>query len=107
MTEISKKTQEALLLLGSLIQKERLVTGTSQLLLAERLGVSRQTVASLEKGDPRVAIGTVFEAAVTLGIPLLAEDSQQIKQSQQLLANLEGILPKRAGDKGAEIDDDF
>lgn len=40
----------------------------------------------LEKGNPKVAIGIVFEAAAIVGVPLLAEDLEGLQKLGYLLA---------------------
>ena len=66
-----------------------------------------EVIIAVEQGSPKVAIGTVFEAAVTLGIPLLAEDEQGLAQLGGSLAALASVLPARTGRKPAALDDDF
>jgi DNA-binding XRE family transcriptional regulator len=78
----------------------------SQSELAQRLGVSRQTVIAIEKGSARVAIGAVFEAATILGIPLLSEEPGVIKQWHSILQNFNALLPSRIN-KAKKVDDDF
>ena|SRR3990167_2232446 len=104
---ISHLTHKTLKTLGRLIQVARRDRSVSQANLAERLGVTRQTVLAIEKGDSKVAIGTVFEAAYILGIPLFATDKDSISKWQAVLINFSGILPKRARSKKQKISDDF
>lgn len=35
------------------------------------------TIQKIERGDPTVAIGTVFEAATLLGVPLFHPDAER------------------------------
>ena len=79
----------------------------SQEELARRLGVSRLTVRAIEKGSPTVALGTVFEAAVVVGIPLLAEDRSELGQLATSVAAIAQILPKVGRGKVRNVDDDF
>lgn len=74
--------------------------------LAERLGVSRQTVSALEKGDSKVGIGIVFEAAVIVGIPLLASDRYALDKLSTVVAGLATLIPSRTGGM-KELSDDF
>jgi transcriptional regulator with XRE-family HTH domain len=97
----------ALKALGALIKAARTERGFSQTNLAQRLNVSRYSVMALEKGDPTVAIGTVFEAATIVGIPLLAENHQALQNLAHVLANFTAILPKRVRVKNERIDDNF
>lgn len=79
----------------------------SQLELAERLGVSRSTVVAIERGSPTVALGTVFEAAVIVGIPLIAEDRKELNELASSIAAIARVLPKRGRAKTRDVDDDF
>lgn len=58
-----------------LARRRRSLTAT---LFAERMGVSRDTLNRLEKGDPAVALGTYLRALRVLGLDkdldLLAKD---------------------------------
>ena len=104
---ISQPSRRALALFGTLLRAARIERGMSQALLAERLGVSRHTVIALEQGNPKLAIGTAFEAAVILGIPLLAADEQGLVKLAGTLAALATVLPARAGRRPAALNDDF
>ena len=104
---ISQPSYRALALFGTLLRAARIERGMSQAQLAGRLGVSRHSVMALEQGSPTLAIGTAFEAAVILGIPLLADDEQGLAKLAGSLAALATVLPVRAGRKTAALDDDF
>lgn len=79
----------------------------SQAELARRLGVSRPTVHAIESGNPSVSVGTAFEAATIVGIPLVADDSRELDQIARSVAAISRVLPKRARRKRREINDDF
>ena len=103
----SKMTLFALQTLGKMIKASRIQKNMSQEELAARLNVSRLTVSAIEKGGPKVAIGTFFEAAAIVGIPLLAEDSQRLRDDSKIISNFSSILPKRSGRKRKDLDDAF
>lgn len=90
-----------------MLKNARIERGISQANLALRLNVSRYSVMALEKGDPGVAIGTVFEAAAIVGLPLLAENVQMLKKMNYETAHLQALLPKRVYPKRGPIDNDF
>ena len=75
--------------------------------LASRVGIARSTLQRIEKGDPAVEIGLVFEAAVLTGVDLFAPEATtlvpQIGRIDDRLALMPGSIrrPRR------EIDDDF
>ncbi|OGV28017.1 MAG: hypothetical protein A3F18_05030 [Legionellales bacterium RIFCSPHIGHO2_12_FULL_37_14] len=104
---IGKFTHKTLIVLGSLIKVERTERLMSQTSLAERLGVSRQTIIAIEKGDPNVSVGTVFEAAYIVGIPLMTNDQASLEKWQAILADFSALLPKRISQKKPRIDNDF
>ena len=79
----------------------------SQSELAKRLNVSRYTVMAIEKGNPKVAIGAVFEAAMIVGIPLLADNGQALNTFAQRAMCLSAILPKRVRMKPETFHDAF
>jgi transcriptional regulator with XRE-family HTH domain len=104
---ISNHTRRTLKLLAAMIAAARKERRMSQSELARRLGVSRLTIGAIEQGSPTVAIGTVFEAAVTLGIPLLAEDKKELDGLATSIAAITRVLPKRGRGKKQVVDDDF
>ena len=104
---ISRLTRKAITTLGILIRTARRERTFSQAALAERVGVTRQTIIAIEKGDPNVSIGTLFEAAYILGIPLFSEDSQQLSKWQNVLTEFSALLPKKTRQKKQRVSDDF
>lgn len=75
--------------------------------LAERIGIARSTLQKLERGDPSVEIGLVFEAAVLTGVDLFVPDATtlapQIRRTDEMLALMPGSVRRRRQD----IDNDF
>lgn len=62
------KVSRALEDLGGNIKLARLRRRLSAALLAERLGVSRPTLRAVERGDPKVSVGTYAAALLSLGL---------------------------------------
>lgn len=104
---LSLTSKTAVSTLGQLIKLGRQQQPFSQNDLAIRLGVSRQTVIEIEKGNPTVAIGTVFEAAVIVGVPLLSEVAEHLTQWQAALTGFQSVLPARTHTKKVDLKDDF
>ena len=75
--------------------------------LADRLGVSTPTVRKILDGSPTVAIGSYFEAARILGVPLFDPDSHRFAVTASRTAEVECLLPKRIRTRKPEINDDF
>lgn len=75
--------------------------------LADRLGASVPTVRKMLDGAPSVAIGTYFEAARILGVPLFDPDSARFSGTAARTAEIDALLPSRVRKRPEEIDDDF
>lgn len=104
---MSKTTLDALKVLGQLIRVARGQRRFTQGNLAIRLRVTRQTIMNIEKGDPTVSVGTVFEAAYILDIPLFIPDNSTLTQWESILTGFSGLLPKKTRVKKRIIDNDF
>lgn len=104
---ISRLTHYALKIFGELVKAARRDRAFSQAELALRLQVTRQTVGAIEKGDPKVAVGTVFEAAYLLGIPLFSHDKQQLSKWQTILGEFNAVLPQRTRSKKLKVSNEF
>jgi transcriptional regulator with XRE-family HTH domain len=100
-------TNEALRLLAASIKARRLRRHWSIDELARRVGVSHPTIIKIERADPRVAVGTVFEAATLVGVPLFDEDPViRARHEERLSAELK-LLPRAGRMRNVEADDDF
>jgi len=75
--------------------------------LADRLGASIPTVRKMLNGVPTVAIGTYFEAAHILGVPLFDPDSDRFAVTASKTAEIESLLPKRVVKREEDVNDDF
>ena len=104
---LSSSTLSVLKTLGAMIKAARLERGMSQSELSQRLSVSRHTVIALEKGEQKVGVGRVFEAATIVGIPLLASDQRELNKLATTVASLTSILPERGRRNKVILDDNF
>ena len=106
---LSLQSREALALFATLLETARHERRISQAELAERAGISRATVQAVLKGKPQVAIGTVFEVAALLGVPLLSAEPGDRRPGEYrgLLEARLALLPKHVYPPKAGIDDDF
>lgn len=102
----SRHTLQALILMGRLIRLARQQRRLTAADLAERVGISRGTLQRIEKGDPKVEVGLVFEAATVAGVPLFSEPGElgrHVADVQERLA----LLPKAVHKRATEVKDDF
>lgn len=93
---ISAQTQDALATLAAMIRAARVQRGMTAAELAERTGVSRGVIQRLEAGEPGTAIGTAFEAALVLGIPLFDTPPERLGATRIRHEAFTAVLPKRA-----------
>lgn len=78
------QTLDAARTLGAQIRMARHERGWTAADLAARIGVSARTIQALEAGSPSTAIGTVFNAAVMVGVPLFGvEDSYELARMRR------------------------
>ncbi|MBX9472739.1 helix-turn-helix domain-containing protein [Microcella sp.] len=103
---ISEATAETLRVLGQNIAAERRARRWKAADLAERAGISAPTLSKIERGEPGVAIGSVFEAAYLVGIPLLSADRSLDEVRASTTARL-ALVPQRSRDTARSVDDDF
>jgi len=74
--------------------------------LAERVGVTHVTMQKVERGSLTVALGTAFEAAAILGVPLFhQEDDRRALEAARVDDRL-AVLPKLTR-RPVHADDDF
>lgn len=102
----SRVTRTALAMLGNLIRIGRIERRMTAKELAERTGISRTTLARIEKGDPGPEVGIVFEAALIVGVRLFEYDTRILEIHAHYLSNQITLLPASVR-KTKEFDDDF
>ena len=91
----SLKSKSALERLGQDIRGARLRRGMAVSDMAARAGTSPSTVARLEKGDPGIAIGTLADMLVVLGLVERLADLIDIRKDDLGLALAAERLPRR------------
>ncbi|MEG2298255.1 MAG: helix-turn-helix transcriptional regulator [Anaerovoracaceae bacterium] len=93
-TAVLPETERILATMGEQIKMARLRRKLSSELVAERAGISRATLWSVEKGSPSVSIGTY--AAVLHGLNGMEADFLLIAKDDQLGRKLQDLdLPVR------------
>lgn len=93
---VSNHAQEALGVLAAMIRAARIRRGLTAAELAKRTGVSRGVIQRLEAAEPGTAIGTAFEAAVVLGIPLFDTAPDRLGVLRDQHREVAALLPQRA-----------
>jgi serine/threonine-protein kinase HipA len=96
-------TREVLALLGQQIRVGRKERRWSAQDLAERAGISRDTLQHIEKGDARCAIGLVFEVAALVGVPLFTLDLPTLARERSHAEAKLALLPKAVRSKGGRV----
>ena len=103
----SRYGREAVTVLGQLIRINRIERKLSVAELAERVGASRDLMQRIEQGDPRCGIGTVFEAAAIVGVPLFEEDRGRLTMRVAEQEKKLRLLPKSIRRTRTVVKDDF
>ena len=106
MPQISSATADTLILLAEVVRAGRLQRGWTVGELAERVGVSRPTIVRVERGEPGVAVGTVLEAALLVGVPLFDADPE-VRERYRASKRTELALLPAAARPRRKVDDDF
>ncbi len=99
------KTRDAVRILGAQVRAGRTRRRWTAARLAEQINVSLPTLRKIERGDPSVAIGSVLDAAVAVGVRLFGGEVNRLAQH---IEDRIALLPDRVlpiGDEG--LDDDF
>jgi transcriptional regulator with XRE-family HTH domain len=102
----SPLTVEAGRLLGGRIRLARKERSWTVEQLAERVGVAHVTISKVERGDLTVAVGTVFEAAAVVGVPLFDPDPRRRSLESDRVRDRLALLPRLARPTAA-VDDGF
>lgn len=102
-TVVMPQTQAILSQMGEQIKLARLRRKLSTALIAERAGISRATLWSVEKGTPSVAIGTYAAVLHALNnmdrdLLLVAKDDVLGRKLQDLDLPVRRRAPKEKGD---------
>ncbi len=103
----SPHTRDALALLATTIATRRRARRMTMAELAARVGTSVPTLRKIERGDPSVAIGTVFEATTILGLDLFEDDDVRTRHRLERQRDRLALLPSRIRDHPEAYDDNF
>ncbi len=103
----SPYTLDAGRLLGARIAQGRRDRRWTQSELAERTGISKPTLARIERGDPTVGVGVMFEAAALVGVPLFHQDRSRLTADVDAARERLALLPQQVRRDRRPVKDDF
>lgn len=104
--DVQPATRDAISILGVQVRLARRERGWSSRDLADRIGVSRATVLSIENGAPGTSIANAFNAATMAGVPLFGtgdptelarmrrEGEERLARSRRSKSRPKGANPK-------------
>lgn len=102
-----RTVRQATELLGSQIRQARVERGWTVRALAERAGVSTNTLLRVERGDPTVGLGVAFDLATLVGVPLFVEEPSRLASEVARNRDRLMLLPQRVRESQSDDDDDF
>ncbi len=102
------QARDAARALGAQVTAARRERRWSAVRLAEQAGINLRTLRKVERGDATVALGTAFDVAVLVGVPLFTPSPSELAILADNLVNRAALLGERVlaiSDEG--LDDDF
>jgi transcriptional regulator with XRE-family HTH domain len=103
----SRQARAALELLGVEIARGRRARRWTVADLAERAGISAPTLRAVERGEPTVGIGTVFELATLVGLQLFGLDAPGLASATARARDRLAVLPARVREPASPLKQDF
>ena len=103
----SRLSEEALALLGKQIRLARKGRRMSEKDLSDRIGIARSTLQRIEKGDPVVEIGLVFEAATLTGVDLFVPEASTLAPQISRIDDRLALMPGSIRGTRSVFDDEF
>ena len=104
----SPQARDAAHILGGQVAGARRRRRWTAARLAEQAGISEPTLRKVERGDPSVALGTAFEVAAIVGVPLFGVDAERLAELSDRVEDRIALLPGRVmGIDDRTLDDDF
>lgn len=103
----SPQAVEAARLLGEQVRLARRSRRWTQADLAGRAGVTADTLRKVENGDLSVSLGTAFEVAALVGVPLFHDEAGRLTLDLDRTQARSALLPKRIRPRPSEVKDDF
>lgn len=101
------QTRDAARVLGHQVAAARRRQRRTAADIAERANITRQTLRRIERGDPSVAIGLVFDVAAVLAVPLFGASRAELAELAARGERELALLPTRVSRERSDVDDDF
>jgi transcriptional regulator with XRE-family HTH domain len=105
--QYSPTVRQAAGLLGTEIRQARVERRWTMRELAERAGISTNTLQRIENGDPSVGLGVAFDVATLVGVPLFYEEPARLAAEASRSRERALLLPRRVRRRQQEVRDDF
>jgi transcriptional regulator with XRE-family HTH domain len=104
-----RSVHDAAQLLGAEIRQARIERRWPVRELAERAGISTDTLRKVELGNPTVTLGTAFDVATLVGVPLFYPDSSRLADEAAARQRRPTLLPQavRTRERERGLDNDF
>ncbi len=103
----SRIAREAAVLLGKSIKLGRQKRKLTASDLADRAGITRNTLRKIESGDLSCEIGLVFEVATLVGVKLFDAENTSLSTQIDRVDSKIALLPRYVRKPTKVIDDDF
>jgi transcriptional regulator with XRE-family HTH domain len=94
-------------LLGKQVRLARKQRRMSEAELAARVGIARSTLQLIERGNPKVEIGSAFEAATIAGVSLFIPEGGSFSAQSERVDDKLALLPRSVRRPRKKVDDDF
>ncbi len=101
------QSHDAAKVLGNQIAAARRERRWTAANLAQRAGMSVVTLRKIERGDLSVAIGSVFEVATLLGVPLFTPDRRELRWALTHTEQRLALIPSRVRARSRVVNDAF
>ncbi|MDP9092143.1 MAG: helix-turn-helix domain-containing protein [Actinomycetota bacterium] len=95
MVAVTRASEDALGVLANQIKAARAARGWTQVDLAARVGITQKTMYAIESGSPSVSIGSVFNAAFTVGVNLFGLEGADLARARRQGEDTLALLPER------------
>jgi transcriptional regulator with XRE-family HTH domain len=105
--DYSRAVRQAADLLGSEVRQARVERRWTIRALAERAGISTNTLRRIEEGDPSVSLGVAFDVATLVGVPLFYEEPGRLGVEAVRSRERAQLLPRRVRSRQGDVKDDF